>query len=134
MEIEYKETHDFSKEQLEDLFLSVEWSSGHYPEKLVVAMKNFKTVVSAWEGERLIGMACAMDDGIMNAYMHYLLVNPDYQGKGIGKALVEKIKDKYSDYLRLVIVAYNKEIGFYEHCGFKKAEDASAMFITDLWT
>jgi hypothetical protein len=23
---------------------------------------------------------------------------------------------------------------FYEHCGFEKADDASPMFITDLWT
>lgn len=134
IEIVYKDTHEFSREEFEELFLSVEWSSGHFPDKLKVAMQNFKTVISAWDGEKLIGMACAMDDGIMNAYMHYLLVRPEYQGKGIGEALVSKIKEKYSDYLRLVIVAYNKEIGFYEHCGFKRAEDASAMFITDLWT
>ena len=67
MNIEYKETHDFTREQLEELFLSVEWSSGHYPDKLVIAMKNFKTVISAWDGDKLIGMICAMDDGIMNA-------------------------------------------------------------------
>ena len=52
MSIEYKEIHEFEAEQLKDLFLSVEWSSGHYPDKLVVAMKNFQTVYSAWEGQR----------------------------------------------------------------------------------
>ncbi|WP_406034681.1 hypothetical protein [Treponema saccharophilum] len=62
MGIEYKETREFSRGQLEDLFLSVEWSSGHFPDKLVVAMRNFSTVVSAWDGEKLVGMACAMDD------------------------------------------------------------------------
>jgi hypothetical protein len=36
MSIEYKEIHEFEAEQLKDLFLSVEWSSGHYPDKLVV--------------------------------------------------------------------------------------------------
>lgn len=51
MSIEYKEIHEFEAEQLKDLFLSVEWSSGHYPDKLVVAMKNFQTVYSAWEGK-----------------------------------------------------------------------------------
>lgn len=81
MNIVYKDTHDFSREQLEDLFLSVEWSSGHYPDKLVTAMKNFETVFSAWVGDKLIGMICAMDDGVMTAYIHYLLVNPEYQDK-----------------------------------------------------
>ena len=80
MSIEYKEIHNFSEQNLKDLFLSVEWSSGHFPDKLVVAMKNFKTVISAWDSDKLVGMICAMDDGIMNAYVHYLLVRPEYQG------------------------------------------------------
>lgn len=134
MKIIYKDTHDFSKKELQELFLSVEWSSGHYPDKLVVAMKNFKTVYTAWDNDKLIGLICAMDDGIMTAYIHYLLVNPSYQNLGIGKQLVEKMKDKYKDYLRIVIVAYNDEIGFYQSCGFEKADDASPMFITTLWT
>ena len=29
-EIEYKEFHEFTKEDLQDLLLSVEWSSGHF--------------------------------------------------------------------------------------------------------
>lgn len=130
----YKDIHDFSKEELEDLFLSVKWSSGHYPEKLVVAMKNFETVYSAWDGDKLIGMICAMDDGIMTAYVHYLLVNPDYHGNKIGRTLVEMAKEKYSDYLRIVLVAYNDELNFYENCGFKREEKSSPMFITSLWT
>lgn len=134
MSIIYKETYDFSKKELQELFLSVEWSSGHYPDKLVIAMKNFKTVYTAWDNDRPIGLICAMDDGVMTAYIHYLLINPYYQNLGIGKQLVEKMKNKYKDYLRIVIVAYNDEIGFYQSCGFKKADDASPMFITSLWT
>ena len=130
----YKDTHDFNEKELQELFLSVEWSSGHYPDRLVVAMKNFKTVYTAWDNDKLIGLICAMDDGIMTAYIHYLLVNPAYQSLGIGKQLVKKTKSKYKDYLRIVIVSYNDEIGFYESCGFKKSDDASPMFITTLWT
>lgn len=44
MNIEYKDIHDFECEDLERLFLSVEWSSGHFPDKLAIAMKNFNTV------------------------------------------------------------------------------------------
>ncbi len=134
MYIEYRETHDFSEKELERLFLSVEWSSGHFPDKLVVAMQNFSTVYSAWDGNKLIGMICAMDDGIMNAYVHYLLVDPDYHGKTIGRTLVDMIKKKYKDYLRIAVIAYDDELAFYENCGFTKSIDASPMFITSLWT
>lgn len=134
MNIEYKMVHEFLQKDLEELFLSVEWSSGHYPEKLVVSMKNFNTVYSAWDGEKLVGLVSAMDDGIMNAYVHYLLVNPEYQGKGIGRTLVKMIKDNYKDYLRIAVIAYSNELSFYKKCGFLKSEDSVPMFITSLWT
>jgi len=134
MNITYKEVHDFSSEELERLFLSVEWSSGHFPDKLVVAMKNFKTVFSAWDQNKLIGLICAMDDGIMNAYVHYLLVDPDYHGNTIGRTLVGLVQQKYKDYLRIAVIAYNDELTFYENCGFVKSADASPMFITSLRT
>jgi len=135
-------TQVLTSKQLEDLFLSVEWSSGHYPDKLAIAMQNYETVFTAWDGDpstssgqvKLVGLISAMDDGIMTAYIHYLLVRPEYQGKGIGEQLLERTKEKYKDYLRIVLVAYDKECGFYEHCGFKKGEDETPMFITELWT
>lgn len=132
--VEFRNTHEFTKEELERLFLSVDWSSGHYPDKLVTAMKNYSTVISAWDNDRLVGMICAMDDGVMTAYVHYLLVEPDYQGKAIGRRLVEMVKEKYKDYLRVVVIAYNKEMKFYENCGFEKSDTSSPMFITSLWT
>ena len=133
IEIKGKEQALTSKE-LEELFLSVEWSSGHYPDKLETAMRNYQTVFTAWDGDRLVGLISAMDDGIMTAYIHYLLVRPEYQGNGIGLQLIEKTKEKYKDYPHIVLVAYTKECGFYEHCGFKKGEDETPMFITSLWT
>ena len=134
MEITYRETHDFTRDQLEALFLSVKWSSGAYPDKLVRAMQGFSTVVSAWAGEQLVGMVCAMDDGVMNAYVHYLLVHPDYQDAGIGRQLMQRIKEIYADYLRICLIAYNDEIHFYENCGFHRSDESSPMHITSLWT
>lgn len=132
--IKYLDKHEFSKEELEDLFLSVEWSSGKFPEKLVIAMENFKTVFSAYDDDKLVGMICVMDDGIMNAYIHYLLVNPKYQKLGIGKKLVEMVKEKYKDYLRLAVIGYYKAEGFYKAVGFTKSDESFPFFITSLWT
>lgn len=134
MNITYKNIKNFTEKQLQELFLSVEWSSGHYPEKLVVAMKNYGSVFTAWDEDRLIGLISSMDDGIMNAYIHYLLVNPDYQGKGIGKKLVKMTTEHYKDYLRIILIAYDREVEFYKCCDFVPADDKTAMFITSLWT
>lgn len=87
-------------------------------------MRNFSTVISAWGGDKLVGMICAMDDGIMNAYVHYLLVSPAYHGRKIGRTLVEKVKERYAGFMRIAVIAYNDELSFYENCGFYKADDA----------
>ncbi len=133
MEIVYSKTKEFTSEQLQSLFLSVEWSSGNYPDKLVVAMKNAHSVYSAWNDDKLVGLINCLSDGIMTAYFHYLLVSPEYQDKGIGKKLVEQMLLAYKDYARKVLVAYDSEIGFYEKCGFEVGK-GTPMFITYLTT
>lgn len=52
----------------------------------------------------------------------------------IGRTLINKIKDKYQDYLRIAVIAYDNEMHFYKNCGFEKGNDTSPMFITSLWT
>ena len=133
-DIQYKNIKEFTSEELKDLFLSVNWSSGNYPEKLVIAMKNSSTVFSAWDGDKLIGLINALDDSIMTAYIHYLLIVPEYQNYGIGKQLLNMIKEEYKDYLRILLIAYDKEIRFYERYGFEAGEEKTPMFITSLWT
>lgn len=133
-DIQYKTTKNFSENELKELFLSVNWSSGNYPEKLVIAMENSSSVFSAWDGEKLVGLINILDDGIMTAYAHYLLITPEYQHIGIGENLIKLVADKYKDYLRIILIAYDKEIGFYEHCGFTVGEEKVPMFITSLWT
>ena len=134
MSIIYRDLKSFTPAELQDLFLSVEWSSGHFPDKLVVAMQHYSTVYTAWDGDKLVGLIATMDDGVMTAYIHYLLIRPQYQGQGVGKTLVQMTTDKYRDYLRIVVIAVNEELGFYQNCGFKVGEGKTPLFITSLWT
>ena len=132
LNIAYKETHIFLPEELEHLFLTIGWASADYPEKLVEAMRGYKTVFSAWDGDKLVGLIAAMDDGVMTAYIHYLLVDPEYQGLGVGKRLVHKLKEHYKDYLRITLNATNEAVKFYTSLGFKVDEGERAMHLTTM--
>ena len=34
------------------------------------------------------------------------------------------VKEKYKEYMRIVVVAYDDELQFYEACGFEKSKNA----------
>ena len=120
------------EESLQELFLSVEWDSGKYPEKLHNAIRNSHTVVSAWDGDRLVGLINAIADGVMTAYIPYTLVRPEYQKRGIGKKLVEIILEEYRDYARRVLISYDDAVDFYQKCGFEVGQGRLPMLITYL--
>lgn len=128
MDITYRDDRKFNKTELEQLFLSVNWVSGKYPDKLIEALTNCETVFSAYDNDKLIGLISAVDDGALMAYIHYLLVLPEYQSKGVGKALLKKITDRYKDYLHVFLVAENKGlVNYYEGQGFNCEKNSSVM-------
>lgn len=132
--ITYKDIKNIEACELEALFRSVEWASGKYPDKLRMAMQNSDAVFSAWEGTQLIGLINAMSDGVMNAYFQYLLVRPEYQGKGIGKELVTLMLEHYKDFMRKTLIAYDAAAGFYKSCGFEAGIGLIPMSVTTLNT
>lgn len=128
--IQYLETKEFDPEDIKELFLSVNWESGRYPEKIVSGLKNSTVVISAWDGRRLVGLIRALDDGATVGFIHYLVVDPDYQGQKIGKTLMERLMEKYKDLLYVKIMpSDSKTIPFYERFGFQICENYSAMQI-----
>ncbi len=130
MNIEYKTTKEFSPSQLKNLFESVQWKSALCCEKLSLAMKNSSLVVSAWDSGNLVGLIRSLDDGIWQATIDCLLVNPKYQGKGIAAELLSKVKTEYKQILYLNVVPEDKKhVPFYEKYNFSKQEDASLMQI-----
>jgi hypothetical protein len=55
---------------------------------------------------------------------------PKKRQKDIGKHLVLTIMEEYKDYARKVLIAYDKEIAFYNKCGFEEGEDKTPVFVT----
>lgn len=123
VEIIYKRNHSYSENDVKELFLSVDWLSGKYPERLKKALDNCETVITAWISGKLVGLINAIDDGELTAYVHYLCVNPEYQGLGIGGELLKQIKEKYKNYLYIIVIAENEKlIEYYQKNGFEYIE------------
>jgi len=132
MELTYSDLNDIDMEALQDLFLSLDWDSGNYPEKLTKAIRASTSVFSAWDGDTLIGLVNVLSDGHMAAYIHYMLVRVEYQSKGVGRQLMDMVAEAYAEVPHKVLVSYGPAIGFYERCGYHHAKETAPMFMTSL--
>ena len=126
----YTEEKIFSQAQVQQLFLSVNWVSGNYPERLYKALMNSSTVLTVWDEKKLIGLTRVLDDSEMLAQIHYVLVDPDYQGMGIAGKMIEYIKEKYKDFMYIDGMPEDKKnVPFYQKHGFSLMENGAAIQI-----
>lgn len=129
--MEIRSGKKFEEDELAELFLSVDWKSGKHPERLKKAMQGSDTVLTAWDDEKLIGLINAISDKAMIVYFPYLLVRPEYQGQGIGKALLSKMLEIYNSYFRKSLVSYDHKLDFYKKFGFVAESDRFALSIEE---
>lgn len=126
----YTEEKKFTKEQVQQLFLSVNWISGEYPERLYKALMNSSTVLTVWDDQKLIGLTRVLDDSEMLAQIHYVLVDPAYQGHGIAGKMIEYVKEKYKDFMYIEGMPEDKNnVPFYQKHGFSLMENGAAIQI-----
>ena len=76
---------------------------------------------SAPEHGRLVGLARCTSDGAFNATIWDVLVDPELQGKGLGKALVGQMVRTLlaRDVTNITLFADSKVVEFYEQLGFE---------------
>ena len=81
---------------------------------------NSSRVISAWDGDRLVGLIRVMGDSELVCFINYVLVHPDYHGRGFAGHLLEMVKAAYKSYLYInVMIGDSKNVAFYEKHGFK---------------
>lgn len=128
--LKYAEEKIFTQEQVQQLFLSINWVSGNYPKRLCKALMNSSTVLTVWDGDFLVGLIRVLDDTEMLAQIHYVLVHPDYQRKEIASKMIGYIKEKYKDFMYLEVMLEDKNnMLFYKKNGFTLMENGIAMQI-----
>ena len=124
----YTEQKKFTMQQVQELFLSVGWVSGQYPSRLHKALMHSATVITVWDQDKLVGLARVIDDSELVAFLHYVLVHPDYQHQGIAGKMLQMIIEKYKDYLYIEgMPEESKNADFYKQFGFQVMENGVAM-------
>lgn len=122
---------DLPLEQLHKIFIAVGWSDdGEMPEKMRAGFMqpwlNSALVVSAWDGDKLVGAVRVLSDTIFRSIIYDLLVLPEFQNKGIGTELARRCIEHFPNSEWLVETTQDIS-GFYEKIGFNR--DNSDVFL-----
>lgn len=131
MDITYSSEHCPNDSELKELFSTVEWQVSRHIDRLSAAMYKYDNLITAWDGARLVGLVCSLDDGAVTAYINYLIVHPDYQRMGIGKELMRRIMNEYRDFMRVELIADAGAAEFYDKLDFGAINAVPMCFSPD---
>lgn len=106
-----------SNEDLQKLYLSVGWDVYvKNNEDMTALLKNAGYFVTVWDNTQLVGLTRIISDDHSIAYVQDILIDPDYQGNGIGSKLLNMIKERFNHVRQVVLMTDTSEktINFYE--------------------
>lgn len=81
-------------------------------------ISNSNLMVTAWDGDKLIGIARSMTDFNYACYLSDLAVHKAYQQQGIGKNLQNVTQEQLGPKCTLILLAAPAANKYYEHIGF----------------
>lgn len=81
-------------------------------------------VLSAWDGETLIGVSRSLTDFAYCCYLSDLAVDRKYQHQGIGRELVRRTQAIIGEEVSLILLSAPEAIDYYPKIGFEPARNA----------
>ena len=91
------------------------------------AFEASHTTVFLYHGDSLIGFGRAISDDVYQAAIYDCAVLPEFQGKGIGKTIMDNILSQVS-HCNVILYASPGKEGFYQKHGFRKMKTGMARF------
>ncbi|QEY17184.1 N-acetyltransferase [Cellvibrio sp. KY-GH-1] len=79
---------------------------------------NANIVITAWDKEKLVGIARALSDLVYVTYLADLVVHENYQQQGIGKQLIDLTQAQAAPDCMLVLLSAPQANDYYPKLGF----------------
>lgn len=110
-----------------DLFQTTGWNQKYNfsIQDLFNAVQNSWYSISIYDSVRLIGFGRVIADGVHHALIVDLIIHPDYQSKGFGSKLLDRLVSKCREnkIRDIQLFAASDKFTFYEKFGFEKRQD-----------
>ncbi len=87
-------------------------------ERMAAMLRNANLVVTAWDGELMVGISRALTDFSFVTYLSDLAVRVSHQRSGIGKELVRRTQAAAGPNAKLILLSAPAAEKYYPHVGF----------------
>lgn len=87
-------------------------------------LKNSNLVVSAWDGNNLVGISRSVTDYYYCCYLADLAVSEKFQKYGIGKKLIDVTTEQLQPNCKIVLLAAPQAVAYYPKIGFEQHPSA----------
>lgn len=87
-------------------------------------LEHADLLVTAWDGERLVGVARSVTDFGYCCYLSDLAVDRDRQRKGIGRELIRRTRARLGPRCSLILLSAPAARAYYPHIGFRRHDSA----------
>ena len=88
-------------------------------ERIAAMLKHADILCTAWDGDKLVGVARSVTDFEYCCYLSDLAVDEAYQRMGIGKGLIRETKARLGPKAFIVLLSAPKAEGYYPKIGFE---------------
>lgn len=126
MNLIIREYSKYNENEILNMYESVGWTNyTSNPNMLKNAFNHSLKIFGVYDEEKLVGIIRVVGDGYSMVYIQDIIVLPEYQRKGIGTLLLEKILLEYKDVYQKALMTDNTEktIQFYKSVGFMMDTD-----------
>lgn len=93
-------------------------------ERIAAMLKHADVLCTAWDGDKLVGVARSVTDFAYCCYLSDLAVDEAYQRMGIGKGLIRETKSRLGPKASIILLAAPKAEGYYAKVGFEAHRSA----------
>jgi GNAT superfamily N-acetyltransferase len=96
-------------------------------------LRHANLVVTAWDGDLLVGLARTLSDFSYVGYLADLAVRLSHQRRGIGVELIRKTRERMGPRSLLVLLAAPKAVEYYPKIGFARHDSAWTLRANEPW-
>lgn len=124
--IAYRTGNDLDLDQLIDLYVAStlgERRPVDDRERMETMRREANLVVTAWDGDLLVGISRCITDFVWTTYLADLAVRKSHQRQGIGLELIRRTRDA-APRAKLLLLAAPAAVDYYPHIGFQNMPQA----------